>query len=252
MPKVSCSDILAEIQNINAKNDALKKSINSQVFTLDSQRMQKEAQRNSIVVPSTVQSSYAPQWSPAFYGCDDARYFQHKTYCQNLGQGNMYEWTGEMQYAYGVCLNNLGGCCATIGACRPSQSYLNSMAQNAQSNINNLNSEIGSINAKIAALNQTALNPVPNIGCCQSVDLNNITGDVVMDTLTQTCNISNSGSNNSGSGSESNGMSAFTIFLIFVFILALGVAGGLIYYFGTKESFSSLDTNMPMKIDIGF
>lgn len=228
----SCSKLIEELQKINADNNKDYLQRQESINNLTKQRIALQNARDSIYVPSTNVSDYPPVWTESNYGCDEARYNAHRKYCNNFGGNNMYEWTGEMQHTWGACTPGLGGCCTTIGACRPRQSYLDSVASDANTKKSNYNKEISSLDAQMMAIKTAPYKPVPDIGCCQDVDLSGIQGGAYIDSITQQCIIpGQNGQNGSGQDSgQDTEMSKEFMIIIFIIIVFLGASIGLIIY----------------------
>jgi len=241
--KTNCADALDELKRINDLNTQLRQDYDNQLVSLRAQIAGLTDQRNQISIPSRNINDYPKVWSDRYYGCDSVRYDAHRRQCNDLnvygfGTGS-YEWDGSFQkdntgmlFGINVCLDNYGGCCQTRGECSIKQSYIDNLANNAQTKKDGLNSQISQLTSQIDALQPNYL-PVPNIGCCQSIDLSKISATQVnLDNLSQKCSLVQSNITSPQPVPIIPTQTSYLgVFLFIVFILLMLLVGVGVYIF---------------------
>lgn len=189
--KKTCEDALYELSNITQLNANIQTDYDNRRAALQVKQATLVAQRDAINVPSRKIVDYTWAWSAPYYGCDGDRYNGHKTQCNDSViagfSAGSYEWNGTMRHNWGTCLGGYSGCCETLGKCTIKQSTIDALANDAQSKKDALDAQINQVINEINAIKPNFL-PVPNISCCQSINLNNISAQTVtFDEMNQQC-----------------------------------------------------------------
>lgn len=181
----TCSDALALVEKINARNEQLLKDYQGKVAEYDNKI-------NAVSIPSTNVGDYPQPETGEYYACDDARKDRHRSECSNKSNGvypsGSFEWTGNEWTTWGG-----GPCRKTNAKCFIKQSYIDALAKEQRDKKNTLIAEKNT-------LKQESLE-VPKIECCQSMEFNNLkASDIKFDNVTQSCTKTINPPANTGTG----------------------------------------------------
>lgn len=218
----TCSDALALVEKINARNEQLLKDYQGKVAEYDNKI-------NAVSIPSTNVGDYprphVGAWG-SFLNSPADRASHHSGECSRRTDSGYpagsYYWDGSER--------DTGG--GWESWCSIKQSYIDALAKEQRDKKNSLIAEKN-------ALKQESLE-VPKIECCQSMEFNNLkASDIKFDNVTQSCTKTinppaNTGTGTGAGSSESNvetetsdnsiyiiGIMIFILILILLIVLVM-------------------------------
>lgn len=199
---LTCSKAITLIESIKQANLSGSADAEARRAPITATIERKTAQKYSIKSPARLVSDYPNTYTLVDGITGDVRANALRNYCANysgngVSQGN-WEWDGvQIKDDAGRIWNVCGvegpssGSCQTRGYCRVKQSYIDGLVAEYNNQIRLLDDEIAQLNKDRNSIVWNNIT-VPNIGCCQTIMYNNISGDTInFDKNTQTCTVIN-------------------------------------------------------------